>query len=131
MGETASKLTALVSMKGKELLSALNAFAHKTGNIELSSNTAMGLFNEEIGKGSSFSIELERNAVLPVSELTNVQFEILDEPAEKRCIDFTVFETCDISSDLWEKGQLTITQSEERKASTKSGVKKTPSIERD
>lgn len=131
MGETASKLTALVSMKGKELLSALNAFAHKTGNIELSSNTAMGLFNEEIGKGSSFSIELEKNAVLPVSELTNVQFEKHGEPADASHKEYTVFDTCDISSDLWEKGQLTITQSEKRKAPTRSGAKKTPNLERD
>lgn len=109
IGKNTAKVAALVSIKGKELLSTLNSLAHKVGDIVLSADTTIGLYNDK-GKGSSFSISLDKNAVLPSSSLSELQIEHESDEPELSEQQRKSSVTCALNIDLWSKGRLEITQ---------------------
>lgn len=110
--KNAANVAALVTVKGRELLSMLNSVAHKVGDIALSADTTIGLYNDK-GKGSSFSISLDKNAVLPSSSLSDFQIEQDGEPAQEQTSRGSI--TCALNIDLWGKGRLEISQTYHRK----------------
>lgn len=105
-----SQITALISLKGKELLSVLDGFSHDTGNIVLSQDTALGFYNAIQGKSSSFTIRPEKEIVLAVSSLSNVQFESFNEPDDVniRNAGVAVSQTHNLDPNLWERGNAEV-----------------------
>lgn len=102
-----TELTAMVSLKGEELLTVLDNIAHGTNNLSFSKETEMGLFNEWSGAGSALEIALEQPAVFPADMVRNVQFE----GASKDTNDgYTVDDVYGLIGSVWEKGSVTVTE---------------------
>ena len=69
--EATSGLTVLVSVGTDEY----SALVSKEGNIEVSTDTEIGLYNSWIGGGSLFEIELEKPFVFPASMIMHADFD--------------------------------------------------------
>lgn len=125
-----SQITALISLKGKDLLAALDGFSHDTGNIVLSQDTALGFYNAIQGKSSSFTIRPEKEIVLPVSYLSNVQFESFNEPDDVniRNAGVAVSQTHNLDPNLWENGKVEV---QKEAARHKSKSKKSLDMDRE
>jgi hypothetical protein len=130
--ETAS-ITALVSLKGENLLSTLDKLAHNEGSVVLSRDTTIGFYNEGFIKGSSFTIQLETDMVMSASSLSKVQFEDYTEPESSEIGSFdyrssteapsladsenpnAVSRACSLDPDLWECGKIEVQKEEPEK----------------
>lgn len=70
-----AELTALVTVRGENLLNLLDNIAHENNYISISKDATIGLFNEWNGSGAMLEIQLEKPAVFPTSMVRNVQIE--------------------------------------------------------
>ena len=68
------ELTVLVTLD-KNGLELLDSIAKGEGNIEMSKDTMIGLFNEWNGSGSLLEIQLDKPLVVPADMIRNVQIE--------------------------------------------------------
>ena len=100
-----SELTALVSLSGENVYKFLDAYESGKGSITLSKNTMIGLFNEWNGSGSILEIELEKDAVFPVSMIRNVQIE---GQRSDYIHGYTVNDVYGLVGSAWTQGELTI-----------------------
>lgn len=93
------ELTALVSASGKDLFNLLESVADGKGFISLPKQTEIGLYNEWNGGGAMFEITLEKDAVLPVSYIRNLQIE----GHTKENNGYTVDQVYGFVGSVWEK----------------------------
>lgn len=94
-----NELTALVSASGKDLLNLLESVADGKGFVSLPKQTEIGLFNEWNGGGAMLEIALEKDAVLPVSYIRNLQIE----GHTKENNGYTVDQVYGLVGSVWEK----------------------------
>lgn len=102
-----TELTAMVSLRGEELLTVLDNIAHGTNNLSFSKETEIGLFNEWSGAGSALEIALEQPAVFPADMVRNVQFEGASRDTNDG---YTVDDVYGLIGSVWEKGSVTVTE---------------------
>ena len=65
-------------MSGTDLVDMLDKITSEDKNKEnivLGENTTMGIFDRSSGSGSNFDIQLDSEAVIPLSMIENIQFE--------------------------------------------------------
>lgn len=93
------ELTALVSASGKDLFNLLESVAGGKGFISLPKQTEIGLYNEWNGGGAMLEIALEKDAVLPVSYIRNLQIE----GHTKENNGYTVDQVYGLVGSVWEK----------------------------
>ena len=98
-------LTACVAMSGQEMLDVLDAIAKKEGNIELSKNTTIGIFEPWNGAGSLLEIELEKPVIVPASMIVDLQLE----NAGRENNGYTVDATYGLVGSCWTNGSIKTT----------------------
>ncbi len=97
-----SELTALVSINGMDGLETLNALTNKEGNIVISKDASIGLYNEWQGSGSMLEIQLEKPLIVPADMVRNVQIE---GQKSDYTHGYTVNDTYGLISECW-KGSV-------------------------
>lgn len=74
--EAMSELTALVSMNGQQMFDFLDAVERSTDSLVLPKDYAtLGVFNQWSGCGGTLDIQLEKDAVLPLSMVREFNIE--------------------------------------------------------
>ncbi len=106
--EMMPQVAVLVSASGEELLDLLDCIAKKDGNLEVTEETKIGLFDSWIGVISGLEIQLERNLIIPADIVQNFQIE--GAGTENR--NFTVREVYGLRDSTWESGSISVTDKE-------------------
>ena len=104
------ELTALIKISTVDDLAVLESAARGRGDITLSQDTVIGLYNEWEGAGSLLEIELEKPLTIPSRMVRNVQIEKATHQMHPS--EYTVGETCDLIGSCW-KGQASLDDSKE------------------
>ena len=100
-----TEVTALVSIKGMEGLEVYDALVNNNGNVELSADTNIGLYNEWQGAGSMFEIHLDKPLVIPTEMVRHIQIE----GGARKVGEYTVRNTYDKNGGAW-KGEIAKTE---------------------
>lgn len=101
------QLTALVEMSGTDLVDMLDKVTSEDKNKEnivLGENTTMGIFDRSSGSGSNFDIQLDSEAVIPLSMIENIQLESSgrdDFVRQDANIGYTVDDTYGFVGSVW------------------------------
>ena len=119
-----SEVTALVTLRGRDLIEVFDSIAHKEGNIQLSKDTSIGLYEEWNGAGSQFDIQLNKPLVFPATMIRNVQVEKAGRDVNRG---WTVGDTYDLIGSCW-KGECSAVKDDEIK---KDSIKNKQYMERD
>jgi len=111
-GYVMSEVTALVSVKGRDLIDLIDTitiesdkFDNKKRYIEFSKGTTIGLYNEWSGCGSNLDIALEKPAVFPCDMVRNIQIE----GAGRENDGYSVNEVYGMVDTVWTEGKVSIT----------------------
>lgn len=104
------ELTALIKISTVDDLAVLESAARGRGDITLSQDTMMGIYNEWNGSGSCLEIELEKPLTIPARMVRNVQIE--NATHQLHPYEYTVDETYGLVGSCW-KGQASLDESKE------------------
>lgn len=73
--EGLSELCALIELTGWDIVTFFEAVLNNQGYIKFEKNTELGIFNEWSGCGGLLEIQLEKDFVIPVNMIRNIQIE--------------------------------------------------------
>lgn len=107
-GDTMTQLVVLGNASGQEMLDLLDRIARKDGNLEISAETTVGLFDSWMNEISGMEIQLERNLIIPADMVQNLQIE--GAGGENRNV--TVCEAYGLRDSAWYNGSIAVTDKE-------------------